>query len=399
MSNSNKKSLSLIFIVIIFIISITYGISLFARGYQISTKGKISFLATGIISATSKPKGASVYINDRLITATDDTINLPPDNYTIKIIKDGYLPWQKDIQVKKEIVYQTDTQLFRSAPDLKPITLTGAINPSVSPDGSLVIFSVASASAEKDNGLYLLELSSSPVFLAKNLAKQLSSNFPQLDWSYFTFTFSPNSKQILAKNTTNNRNYLINLDANTDYKNLYDVTSRLTLIKEEWNIQEQQIIKSKVERLPIELQSFVSTDSAKNIVFNSDDTKILYISKKDGNLKKDIISPPPAQSTQSQSRNIKKDNYYVYDLKDDTNFLIGSKDIYNLNWLANSNNLIFIEDQKIQTVEYDNTNKNTIFAGNFDKDAVYTWLDGNKIITLIAPYNNAQENLYSISIR
>lgn len=399
MSNTDKKSLSIILFVLVLIIGITYGISFFARGYQISTNGKIGFLATGIISATSKPKGASVYINDRLITATDDTINLTPDEYTIKIIKDGYLPWQKKIQIKKEIVYQTDTQLFRSAPDLKPITLTGAINPAVSPDGSRVVFSVASASATKDNGLYLLELSDSPVFLAKNLAKQLSSNLQNLDWAKFIFTFSPNSRQILAKNTSNNTNYLINLDSNTDYKNLFDATARLSLIKEEWNLQEQQIIKSKIERIPVEIQSFISTSSAKNIVFNTDETKFLYLSQKDGNLKKDLISPPPAQSTQNQSRDIKKDNYYVYDLKDDTNFLIGSKDFYNLNWLANSNNLTYIEDQKIQTVEYDNTNKQTLFAGNFNKDAVYTWLDGNKIITLTAPYNNAQENLYSISIR
>ncbi len=399
MAHSDKKSLSIILFVLILIISVTYGISLFARGYQISTKGKISFLATGIISATSKPKGASVYINDRLITATDDTINLPPDEYTIKIIKDGYLPWQKNIQVKKEIVYQTDTQLFRSAPDLKPITLTGAVNPIVSPDGSRVVFSVASASATKDNGLYLLELSDSSVFLAKNLAKQLSPNLQNLDWPKFTFTFSPNSKQILARNTVNNTNYLINLDTNTDYKNLYDVTPKLTLIKEEWDLQEQQIIKSKISFLSPEIQSFISTNSAKNISFNSDETKLLYLAKTDGDLKKDIITPPPAQSTQNQSRNIKKDNYYVYDLKDDTNFLIGPKDLYNLNWLANSNNLIYIEDQKIQTIEYDNTNKQTIFAGNFNKDAVYPWLDGNKIIILIAPYNNAQENLYSISIR
>jgi hypothetical protein len=399
MAHSDKKSLSIILFVLILIIGVTYGISLFARGYQISTKGKISFLATGIISATSKPKGASVYINDRLITATDDTINLPPDEYTIKIVKDGYLPWQKNIQVKKEIVYQTDTQLFRSAPDLKPITLTGAVNPIVSPDGSRVVFSVASASATKDNGLYLLELSDSSVFLAKNLAKQLSPNLQNLDWSKFTFTFSPNSKQILARNTINNINYLINLDTNTDYKNLYDVTPKLTLIKEEWDLQEQQIIKSKISFLSPEIQSFISTNSAKNIIFNSDETKLLYLAKIDGDLKKDIITPPPAQSTQNQSRNIKKDNFYVYDIKDDTNFLIGDSALQNLNWLANSNNLIYIEDQKIQTIEYDNTNKQTIFAGNFNKDAVYPWLDGNKIIILIAPYNNAQENLYSISIR
>lgn len=400
MAHSDKKSLFIILFVLILIISVTIGISFFARGYQISTKGKISFLATGIISATSKPKGASVYINDRLITATDDTINLVPNNYTIKIIKDGYLPWQKDIQIKKEIVYQTDTQLFRSAPDLKPISLTGAINPAISPDGSLVAFSVASASATKDNGLYILDLSNSPMFLVKSPIRQLSSNLPTLDWAKFTFTFSPNSKEILAHNTVNNINYLINLDTSTDYKNLVDITSKLVSIKVEWTTQEQQIIKSKTSFLPKEIKPFISTTSAKNIIFNSDETKLLYLAQADGNLKKDLVAtPPPAQSTQNQSRDIKKDNYYVYDLKDDTNFLIGPKSLYNLNWLANSNNLMYIEDQKIQTIEYDNTNKQTLFTGNFNKDAVFPSLDGSKIIILTSAYSNSQENLYAVSIR
>ncbi|MDD2483291.1 MAG: PEGA domain-containing protein [Candidatus Shapirobacteria bacterium] len=399
MSTPDKKSLSIIFLVVLLIIGGTIAISFFARGYKISTKGKLSFLATGIISATSRPKAASVYINDRLITATDDTINLVPDEYTIKIVKDGYLPWQKNIQIKKEVVYQSDTQLFRSAPDLKPVTLTGALNPAGSPDGSLVVFSVASASATKDNGLYLLELSNNVNFLAKNIARQLSSNLSNLDWSKFTFTFSPNSRQILAKNISNNTNYLINLDATTDYKNLYDVTPKLTLIKEEWQIQEEEIIKAKLNLIPKEIQAIVSTASAKNILFSDDDTKFLYLAKIDTNLQKDLISPPPAQSTQIQSRDIKKDNYYVYDIKDDTNFWIGDSSLQNLSWLVNSYNLIYTEDQKIQTVEYDNTNKLTLFAGNFNKNVVYPWLDGSKIVTLIAPYSNAQENLYSISIR
>lgn len=399
MSTPDKRSLSIIILVVILIIGVTYGISFFARGYQISTKGKLSFLATGIISATSRPKAASVYINDRLITATDDTINLVPDEYTIKIVKDGYLPWQKTIQIKKELVYQTDTQLFRSAPDLKPVTLTGAINPAGSPDGSLVVFSVASASATKDNGLYLLELSNNVNFLAKNIARQLSSNLSNLDWSKFTFTFSPNSRQILAKNISNNTNYLINLDVTTDYKNLYDVTPKLTLIKEEWQNQEEELIKAKLTLVPKEIQAIASTTSAKNILFSDDDTKILYLAKADADLQKDLITPPPAQSTQNQSRDIKKDNYYVYDIKDDTNFWIGNSSLENLNWLTNSYNLIYTEDQKIQTIEYDNTNKLTLFAGNFNKNVVYPWLDGSKIITLTAPYSNAQENLYSISIR
>jgi hypothetical protein len=399
MSKPEKKSLLIIFFVIIFIVAVSSGIIFLAQGYQISTKGKVSFLATGIISATSKPKGASVYINDKLITATDDTINLTPDKYTIKIVKDGYLPWQKNIDVKKEIVFQTNTQLFRSAPDLKSITSAGAINPSVCPDGSLVVFSVASASATKDNGLFLLELNDTASILPKNSAKQLSSNLPNINWSDFVFTFSPNSKQILASNRSKNINYLIDLTTNTDYKNLYDVTAKLALINEEWKIQEQEIVKDKISLLPKELQPFISTTSAKSIILNEDDTKVIYLAVTNGDLTKNIITPPPAQSTQSQSRDIKKDNYYVYDLKDDTNFWIGTSAMQNINWIANSNNFIYIEDQKIQTTEYDNTNKQTLFAGNFNKNAVYPWLNGSKIIILIAPYNNAQENFYSISIK
>lgn len=399
MSSPTKKSLLIIFLVLIFIVGGTLGIIFFAQGYQISTKGKVGFLATGIISATSKPKGASVYVDDKLLATTDNAINLPPGSYNVKIVKDGYLPWQKNIQVQKEIAYQTNTQLFRSSPDLKPLTVTGAINPAVSPDGSLVVFAVASASAAKTNGLYLIGLSDNVVFLIKNEAKQLSTNLPNLDWSKFTFTFSPNSKQILAHGTANNGNYLIDLTTTTDFKNLYDVTAKLSLIKEDWDLQEQQIIKTNLALLPEELQPFISTTSAKNTVFNIDNTMVLYLAQIDGTLKKNIITPPPAQSTQTQSRDVKKDNYYVYDLKDDTNFWLGTKDLYRPQWIANSNNLIYIEDQKIQTIEYDHTNQQTLFAGNFNKDAVYPWLDGSKIITLIAPYNNAQENLYSITIK
>ena len=79
-------------------------------------------------------------------------LSLPNKNMKISdtwlgwyIPKFGY--WQKDIEIKKEVVYQTNTQLFRSSPDLKAITTTGAINPTLSPNGNLVIFSVASASA------------------------------------------------------------------------------------------------------------------------------------------------------------------------------------------------------------------------------------------------------------
>nr|MCW1949497.1 PEGA domain-containing protein [Candidatus Shapirobacteria bacterium] len=154
-NTSNRRSLILIALVGFFIVSFTYLISIFARGYRFSLKNGFTLNPTGIISAVSYPKGASVYINDKLITATDDTFNLSPGVYNLKINKDGFNQWQKNITVKTETVYQADIQLFSSVPDLKPITLTGAINPSANSDNTKIVYAVASASATKDNGCLL----------------------------------------------------------------------------------------------------------------------------------------------------------------------------------------------------------------------------------------------------
>jgi hypothetical protein len=404
-NSSEKKSLLIIFCVLLLITASTYFISIYARGYQVSLKEGPTLKATGILSATSNPKGASVYINDRLVTATDDTVNLTPDVYTIKIVKDGYLPWQKTVHIKKETVYQTDTRLYRSVPDLRPITVTGAINPSLSPDETEIVYSVASASASRDNGLYLIQLTDSPLIITRSAPRQISANFPNIDWSEFTFKFSPNSRQVLATNKQANVNYLLSLDSQITQKNLYDVTTRLSLIEEDWRNQTQQLIASKISLVPKELRDAVATDSAKSIAFSSSDDKVLYLAQQDVKLPDNIIAPPPAQSTQIQSREIKKGNYYVYDIKDDTNFLIGSKDvIYNPFWLPNSNSIIFVKirndgNQSIEVMEYDATNEETLYAGNFNKDVVFPWSDGSRVVTLTSPYTNAPENIYAISIK
>lgn len=397
----NKKSIFLITTVFLSIICLTVVISLVARGYKINLKQGSILTATGILSATSEPKAASVYLDDKLVTATDNTLNLSPDTYTVKIVKDGYLPWQKTVQIKKETVYQTNTQLFRSVPDLKPITYTGAINPTISPDNSKIVYAVASASASTDNGLYIIELNNSfSLNFNRNIPRQLSQNLSNIDWADFTFEFSPNSRQVLATNTTVNTSYLISLDTAINPKNLYDVTPTLATIKDDWQNQLDQLMTVKMAKVPQDLQQFVSTSSAQDIQFSASEEKILYLAQKDGDLIKNIITPPPAQSTQTQNRDIKQGNYYVYDLKDDTNFLIGSKtDISNPNWLDGSDNILYTNQQNIKVSDYDNTNQQILFTGSFDPKTVFPMPDGSKITTLIAPYTGAPENLYTISIK
>lgn len=399
--HKDKKSLIVILSVFSLIIFGTYFITLLARGYRphISQTG-ISLKSSGLLSATSKPKGAGVYLDDKLITATDDTINLPPGQYFLKIVKDGYFSWQKNINIKKETVFQSDAQLFRSSPDLRPITQTGAINPTVSPDYSRVIYSVASASAVTDNGLYLIELASSPLALTKNTPRQISPNYPSIDWSTATFTFSPDSRQVLASFTTSGANYLLNLDSPINFSSLVDVTYKLALIKDDWKIKEKDLIDAKIAQLPPSIQPAVSTESTRHISISTADDKILYLSASDSAIPDKILSPPPAQSTQPQARQVKSGNYYVYDVKDDTNFLVGPKSsVQNPFWLYGSNNIVYVENGSIIGIDYDATNKLTIFNGQVETNNVFPWADGTKIIVLTSAYSGLTQNLYAITIR
>lgn len=398
MSNhSDRKSLLIIFSVLFFVIAGTYILTLFARGYQVNLKNGPFLNATGLLSVVSRPKGASVYLNDKLLTATDDTVNLLPGQYSLKIVKDGYLPWQKNIQIKKEVVYSANIQLFKSVPDLKPITLSGAINPTISPDSGKMVYAVASASAEKDNGLYLIELADNPLNLNRSSAKLIAPNFPGIDWSMSTFTFSPDSKNLLV--SYQNANYLFDINTTITQKDLLDITSKLATIKSEWAVKEIELFALKTNKLPPAIVDLIATDSAKNISYNQEDNKVLYLAGKDGNLDQ-IITPPPAQSTQIQSRQVKAGFYYIYDIEDDTNFMIAPKtSINNISWINGTNSLVYSEGKTIQSIEYDGTNKQTMFVSNIDNPLAYPWIDGSRIITLTAPYTGAPTNLYTISLR
>lgn len=389
----DQKSLRIIITLIFLIITITYAITIYAKGYRINLQNGISLKATGILSTTSKPKAASVYINDHLLTATDDTINLPPGEYEIKIAKDGYNTWQKRVNLKKENVYQTDTHLFRTIPDIRSITLSGAINPVVSNDGAKIIYAVASASASKNNGLYQYDLSNSLLPLNKNQPKLIATNFHNIDWSKFTFQFSPDSKELIASTKNNNISYLINLDEPVTSQKLQDITINKSIILDNWTKSETIQIEETLKKLPLVFKNIVSTESSKLSSLNSSGTKFLYLAQNDYNLEKNIISPPPGQSTQTQNRDIKKDNYYIYDIKDDTNFLIGSKtDINSPFWLPDSNSIVFVSKDKIQNIEYDATNLQTLYSGTFLNNFLAPKLDGNEIIIF-------NDNLFGLSIR
>src|SRR3972149_4737722 len=125
------------------VIAIATGIAIFfAKGYPFSSEEK-KIVGTGIINVTSEPDAASVYIDGHLTTATNTTISsLTPKNYTIKIVKEGFIPWEKQVSVKEGLVTEVKVTLFPAIPTIYPLSFTGVANPTLSPDGAKLAFIV-----------------------------------------------------------------------------------------------------------------------------------------------------------------------------------------------------------------------------------------------------------------
>jgi len=99
-----KKQIIIPALIILFLLIGTALVVLFGKGYFVNLNGNGPLLSgTGLLVATSAPDGAQVIINGHLTTATDNTINLAPGDYDIKIFKEGYFPWEKKITVKRKL--------------------------------------------------------------------------------------------------------------------------------------------------------------------------------------------------------------------------------------------------------------------------------------------------------
>ncbi len=400
----------------------TFAAIRFAKGYRLDFKGK-TVSGTGLLVANSFPKGASVYINDKLTTATDDTLNLPPGEYLVKVVKDGYISWEKKLRLEQELVTQANAHLFPAVPNLKGLTFSGAENLTPSPDGQKMAFSVASASGRLKNGLYVLNMGSSNFTPQVQQISQTSSVF---DFSQIKLCWSPDNTQILAKNQTGAILLETNkLNKSTDLK---DVSAQLTLILDDWEKELELKRQQQWKKLPEEMQK-IASESAKLVYFAPDEEKILYTSTTETKIPEKLIPVLPASNTQTEERDLKPNRIYVYDLKEDKNFFIeqvkeAKKDtqeaqeaveqrmetiqnqyspLYtqNIQWFPTSHHLVYTNSDKIIILEYDNTNRTTIYAGPFENAFAYPWPTASNILILtnLNPDSKLPPNLYAIELK
>lgn len=367
--------------------------SYYARGYRLNLK-TLKFEPNGILVIKSEPDGASVYINGSFKTATNASISLSPGVYDIEVKRDGYFKWYKRLTIEKEIVTSASVSLFRNVPSLSPLTFSGAQNPIISDDGTKIAFTTPpSANTGTDKiGIYTMDTFSLPLGFT-NEPKRITDG----DQSHTTYQFSPDNRQILL--TTSNGIFLIDSGSFTPQSQMVNITSQKDATLKEWQNERVARDTSLIKNLPLPVADIL-THKTSTFTFSPDQNMVLYQASGSANLPDNLITPLPGSSTQKETRDVQNGDTYVYDIKEDRNFLISDREKPVIRWLTTSKHLLLSEPGNVEIMDYDGTNKVTVYSGSYESPYAFPYTNATKLLILTnLGGDSAVSNLYTLTVK
>jgi hypothetical protein len=360
---------------------------MYTSGYRIVRKDDktIDVAKTGMVSAKSIPEGSSVYLNGVLMTATNDTISgIEPGIHNLKIMKKGFVTWEKSIEVFPELVTDITGVLISQSPRLEPLTNSGAKFHTMSP----TLTKLAYFSQDSENpGVRILSLAQESLNLFRTSPETVLKDTPQNIYSTGkSIEWSPDEKQLLITGASDNY-YIVNLEDNT-----IETTTTVESIKKLWADEE---VKKKNDFI----EKFTLTEEIKKIavlpstVWSPDGKKFLYTSQNGQDLEYKVYNMEEPLPVGEKVETV------VFTTK-------ASDPQPKVTWYADSYHLIiadgFTEENKrasVYLIRIDGTNKTELYNNTLYSDRVYSSPSGDKIIMLTSFKSGEQTDLYTISIR
>ena len=366
--------------------------SLYARGYRFDLK-TLRFQPNGILVIKSEPDGASVFINNELKTATNATLSLSPGTYDVEVKKDGFFTWYKRLTIEKEVVTQASASLFKNVPSLSPVTLSGAVNPAVSRDGTKIAFSVL-PSANADNtktGLWVMDTFNLPLGFASD-PKRVTDG----DLTGANYVFSPDGRQILL--TVSNSIFLIDVGAYTPQAQRVNIASKKDQTIAAWQ-KELNTRNLALERnLPPPVSDILNRKTS-SFTFSPDEQMVLYTATGSATLADNLVRPLPGSSTQKQEREIQAGRTYLYDAKEDRNFLISDSEAV-IRWMPGGKHLLFADSAQVILMDYDGTNRQVVYSGAYQAPNAFPYINASKILILTNfGAVSSPSNLYTLTVK
>ncbi len=418
------------FVTVCSILGVAAGVIAYGRGYRLDVR-KNTIKPTGLVSATSDPVGAQVFVDSTLKTATNNSFNIEPGWYTVRIAKEGYLPWEKKLRIHGEVVMRADAFLFPTNPSLSPLTTTGIANAILSPDGTKVAYAIPPSKdgqnntpASKKEGLWVYELAERT--LGRNRDPiQIAPTTASYDFSKASLVWSPDSSQLLAVLGREARLYQAGRQAT-----FQDVSQTLATIFAEWNEQKMAKERQKLAAFPQPVVD-MATSSARIVAFSPDETKLLYEATAAATIPTAIVPALIGTNPTDEQRTIKPGSLYVYDSREDKNyFLLDKKELPtptptarqsktpaasigvldnwiignstpSVAWFPTNKHLVLTGNGKIDVMEYDRTNWITVYSGPFSGDFLAPWPNGSRLVILtnLNPGASTLPNLYTVNLR
>lgn len=347
------------------------GIAVFlAKGYIFSTQEN-RIIGTGIISVTSEPDSASVFIDDHLTTATNATISsLPPKKYTIKVVKEGFIPWERQVDVKEGLVTELKIILFPSLPTIYPLTFSGVKNAVLSDDGSKLAYIVPSGPpagwASKKAGVWVWTMvKNQPIaFVRSSEPHQIAQNNNFINFSESKLQFSPDSKFLMV--TLDGNSYQLDADSfNSEPK---DITLTFESLLKSWSDEKGEKEQLRLATIKdLNMQKIASASAT--LKWAPDESKFIF-----------------GESA-------------VYELETNRSYPLPKAKSYV--WLPDSRHIILVEEGIVSVVDFDGTNQAVIFAGKFEDNFVFPWPDSSRLVIISSfPTPTASlPNLYGVNLK
>jgi len=403
-----KVRIIVFLITIVVVGTVLYVASLYARGYRFNPQ-TLKFIPNGLLIIKSVPDGAQLFINGEFKTATNTTLPLPPGTYDIRVEKEGFWTWSKRMTIEKEIVTEATAHLFKIAPSLSAITFSGTLNPTPSRDFTKIAYVVPAGvnGFENQNNprLWVVEMLNLPLGFSREPKGITDGDLADASWIW-----SPDGREILL--TTPQGVFLLNSGTFTPQSERINVISKKEAILTSWNEELKKRREAQIAKLPDELEDILRRKTS-SFVLSPDEDMVLYTASASATIPTNIVKQLPGASTQKQERNLKVGGSYVYDIKEDRNFLIveDSNDLTidggtqsqakrRLGWFSTSRHLVLAENDKITILDYDGTNRQTVYAGVYFSPNAFSTLSIDRllILTNLGAYT-ATPNLYSLGLK
>ncbi|TXI33603.1 MAG: PEGA domain-containing protein [Niabella sp.] len=409
-NNEEMKYLLKKFTKLTIFIAVTMLIVLYSEGWRINTLSRQlapeneqnnQVFKTGMLAVRSVPEGAKVFLDDESVTATDDTINsLKTGQYKLRLEKEGYERWEKEINVYEDKVTDITAVLILQSPKLEPLTNLNISKYAISNNSNSIVF------ISKNNnvyGLWMLPLNANSINIFRNQSYELAT-FPatfklqdadELIWS-------PDDKEVYIKNGQN-ISLIYSFNQPTKIATIQNIQN-YELVQEAWIAEWQQdFLADKIEIINKQgetLDKILPIDQLDQTFghWSPDAKKFFFMVEKS-----------------SPKNSAKLYDVYSYNLDEPLpidesrlNRVLTDIDLnlYFISWYSDSYHLIISEKPTIVSNEYtlkliriDGENMTNIYNGFLSDQKAYATPDGDKITVLTTLKKDTPNNLYGISIR